>query len=159
MTWAFAILGAIERTGSSTKCASWALNAERRMHIDQIYFTARHLRLTNSLRAHVERHLEQALAGHTGLKVTRMEVQLYRVSEREVRYGCHVLLEIAHRHEINIREEDHDLYEAIDLAEKRLVRAVTDFRDRRLTENRHPRKYSFDRLTRALGFGRRRAER
>jgi len=129
------------------------------MQIFRIYLTARHLELTDALRAHVERHLEQALAGHTSATVIRMEVQLYKVSEREIRYGCHVLLELVHRHDINIREEDRDLYEAIDLAQKRLLRAVTDYRDRQLTEARHSRKYSFERLTRALGWGRRRAER
>jgi ribosomal subunit interface protein len=129
------------------------------MQIFQIYLTARHLDLTDGLRTHVERHLKQALAHHTSVRVVRMEVQLYKVSEREVRYGCHVLLELVHGHDINIREEDHDLYEAIDLAQKRLVQAVTDYRDRRLTEGRHSRKYSFERLTRALGFGRRRVER
>jgi ribosome-associated translation inhibitor RaiA len=88
-----------------------------------------------------------------------MEVQLYKISEREVRHGCHVLLELVHKHEINIREEDHDLYEAIDLAQKRLVRAVTDYRDRQLTEERHRRRHGFAPFARALGWFRNRASR
>jgi ribosome-associated translation inhibitor RaiA len=84
-----------------------------------------------------------------------MEVQLYHMSDRELRFGCHVHLELTQRHHIEIREEDRDLYEAIDRAQKRLVRAVTEYRDRQLTEGRHPRKYSFGRLARALGLSRR----
>jgi ribosomal subunit interface protein len=122
-----------------------------------IYLTARHIELTEGLRRHVERHLNDAVHGHTKVKTTRMEIQLYRTSEREVRFGCHVLLELSPRHEINIREESHDLYEAIDLAQKRLLQALTDYRDRRLTMSRHPRKYSWDRLARALGWVGRRA--
>jgi ribosomal subunit interface protein len=119
------------------------------------YLTARHLELTDALRSHVERHLLEAVEGRTSAKIVRMEVQLYRTGDREIRYGCHVLLELTHRHDINVREEDRDLYEAIDLAQKRLVRVLTEYRDRQLTEGRHARKYSFDRLSRALGFFRR----
>jgi ribosomal subunit interface protein len=122
-----------------------------------IYLTARHLDLTDALRAHVERHLKGSLDGLTTVKIGRMEVQLYKLGDRDVRFGCHVLLELSHRHEINVREEDHDLYEAIDLAQKRLVRAVTDYRDRQLTEGRRARKYSWTRLARALGWSRRQA--
>ncbi len=118
----------------------------------QLYLTARQLDLTDALRNHVEQHLRRAVDGHTSVKVTRMEVQLYKTGDREVRYGCHVLLELSHRHDISIREEDRDLYEAIDLTQKRLLRALTDYRDRQLTEGRRARKYSFDRLARALGW-------
>jgi ribosomal subunit interface protein len=121
------------------------------------YLTARHIELTEGLKKHVERHLIGAVEGHTSVKTRRMEVQLYRVSEREVRYGCHVLLELSHRHDINIREEDRDMYEAIDLAQKRVLRALTDYRDRQLTEGRRTRKYSFPRLAHALGWVTRRA--
>jgi ribosomal subunit interface protein len=125
----------------------------------QLYLTARHIELTAALRNHVERHLRDAIEGHANVRAVRMEVQLYRTGEREVRYGCHVLLELSRRHDINIREEDRDLYAAIDLAEKRLMHAVTNYRDRQLTEGRHSRKYSFERLGRALGWVTRRAER
>jgi ribosomal subunit interface protein len=123
------------------------------------YLTARHIALTEGLRNHVERHLRQAGLGHTSLKATRMEVQLYKLSDRQVRFGCHVLVEFSHRHDVNLREESHDLYEAIDLAQKRLSRAVIEYRDKKLTDGRHTRKYSFERLARALGWGARRAER
>ena len=125
----------------------------------QLYLTARHMDLSEALRDHVERHLRQPVENHTSVKATRMEVQLYKTSDREVRYGCHVLLELTHRHDINIREEDRDLYAAIDLAQKRLMRTVVDYRDRQLTEGRRARKYSFGRMARALGFAPRREER
>lgn len=124
-----------------------------------LYLTARHMDLTDGLRSHVERHLLGAIDGPSSVKTQRMEVQLYQMSERSIRFGCHVYLEISHRHDINIREEDRDLYEAIDRAQKRLRRAVTEYRDRRLTEGRSPRKYSFGRLARALGGSSRRAAR
>ncbi len=113
------------------------------------YLTSRRVELTDAVQLYVERRLKRAVQGHAAGRASRMEVQLYRTSQREIRYGCHVLLALAGRHELNIREEDRDLYEAIDLAEKRLVRAMTEHRDRRLTENRHPRKYSLDRIVRA----------
>jgi len=123
----------------------------------QLYLTARHMELTEALRDHVERHLRAPVESHTNGRGTRMEVQLYDCGERNVCFGCHVLLELAPRREINIREEDHDLYTAIDLAQKRLMRALVEFRDRELTEARHPRKYSFGRFARAMGWGRRSA--
>jgi ribosomal subunit interface protein len=124
----------------------------------QLYLTGRQLELTDAIHDHVERHLRQPVEEHTSVKATRMEVQLYRTGEREVRYGCHVLLELTHRHDINIREEDRDLYVAIDLAQKRLLRALVEYRDRQLTEGRRSRKYTFDRLARALGWSNRRSE-
>jgi ribosomal subunit interface protein len=120
-----------------------------------LYLTARHLELTDALRQHVQRHLVAAIDAH-GARAVRMEVQLYRMSDRDRGYGCHVLLDLSRRHEINIREEDHDLYEAIDRAQKRLVRSFTELRDRRLTESRHARKYTLGRLARALGWSGRR---
>ncbi len=110
------------------------------------YLTSRGVELTDAIRRYVERRLLGGVEGHTAVRPSRMEVQLYRTSQREIRYGCHLLLELAHRHDLNIREEDRNLYEAIDLGARRLVRAITEYRDRRLTEHRHPRKYSLDRL-------------
>ena len=123
------------------------------MTAQSLYLTARHLYLSEALRAHVTRHLSDAVQGHTSSNITRMEVQLYKLGGREVQFGCHVLLELSPRHEINVREEDKDLYEAIDLAQKRLLHALTDFHERRLTLGRRTRKYSFERLARALGWG------
>ena len=124
-----------------------------------LYLTARHIELTDALKTHVDRHILQAGLGHMSVKATRVEVQLYKTSDRDVRFGCHVLVELSHKHDISIREESHDLYEAIDLAQKRLSRAIVDYRDRQLTEGRRTRKYSFDRLARALGWNARRAAR
>jgi putative sigma-54 modulation protein len=123
----------------------------------QLYLTGRQMELTDAMRDHVERHLRQPAESHTSVKPTRMEVQLYRTSDREARYGCHVLLELTHRHDINIREEDRDLYAAIDLAQKRLLRTLVEYRDRKLTEGRRARKYTFDKLARALGWSNRRS--
>jgi putative sigma-54 modulation protein len=125
----------------------------------QLYLTGRHMEVTDGLRDHVERHLRQPVESHTSVKAMRMEVQLYRTSDRDVRYGCHVLLELTHRHDVNIREEDRDLYAAIDLAQKRLLRTLVEYRDRQITEGRRTRKYSFARLGRALGWPARRSER
>jgi len=111
-----------------------------------LYLTARRIQLTEALHDHVERHLRDAIEGRTNLRTTRMEVQLYRISGRDLRYGCHVLLELSRRQSVNIREEDRDLYAAIDVAQKRLVRAVTEVRDRQVTEGRHTRRYGFNRL-------------
>jgi putative sigma-54 modulation protein len=107
-----------------------------------LYLTGRHLELTDPLRRYVEEHLVRAVERHGGrLDVVSMEVQLYEPAHREVRTGCHVLLNLPDKRSINIREESHDMYEAIDLAEKRLVRDLTDFRERIVTEARHPKKY------------------
>lgn len=75
------------------------------------------------------------------MDVMSMEVQLYRPSNRELRYGCHVLLHLPGRNAINIREEARDLYEVIDLTDKRLVRDLVDHRERLETRARHPTKY------------------
>lgn len=124
-----------------------------------LYLTGRQMAVTEALRDHVERHLRRPAEDHTSVKATRMEVQLYRTSDREVRFGCHVLLELTHRHDVNIREEDRDLYAAIDLAQSRLLRTLVEYRDRQITEGRRSRKYTFDRLGRALGWPVRRTER
>ncbi len=73
------------------------------MTAQSLYLTARHLYLSEALRAHVTRHLSDAVQGH--------------------------------------------------LAQKRLLHALTDFHERRLTLGRRTRKYSFERLARALGWG------
>lgn len=107
-----------------------------------LYLTARQIELTDSLRRHVEEHLVRAVERHGGrMDAVSMEVQLYEPAHREVRSGCHVLLNLPDRRSINIREESQDMYEAIDRAEKRLVRDLTDLREKRLTAARHPKKY------------------
>jgi ribosomal subunit interface protein len=119
-----------------------------------VYLTARHLELDDLTRSYVERHLVQPAESHSSVKVMHMEIQLYRDAERGHRWGCHVLLRASGHQEMNIREIDDDLFAAIDLAAGRLLRTLTELKDRRLTLSRHPKKYSFERLARALGWGR-----
>jgi ribosomal subunit interface protein len=119
----------------------------------QLYLAARHLTLTEQVRDYVERHLVEPVRRHNRLKVMRMEVQLFKDTERGHHFGCHVYLELKGPHNaINIRENDESLFEAIDLAQTRLIRALSETRDRLLTLSRHPKKYSFSRIARALGW-------
>jgi ribosomal subunit interface protein len=105
-----------------------------------LYVTGRHFELTEAIQSHVQRKLVRPVETHTTPHdVVRMEVQLYELSNREQRFGCHVFLQMPGHHDINIREEDTDLYEAIDLAEKRLVRSLIQDREKRLSHKRHSR--------------------
>jgi len=116
----------------------------------QLYLTARGLKLTPAIRRHVESRIVrsvQRLAGNT--KVMRLEVQLYRPSHRDVRFGCHVLVHLPGKTAINIREEAYDLYETIDNADNRLVRHLVDTREKIDTLARFPTKYYAAKL--ALG--------
>ena len=79
-----------------------------------------------------------AVRTHTGLKVNRMQVQLDQQGDRGNNFVCHVELDLPGHHTINIREEGSDLYASIDVAKERLMRALVDYRDRMLTEKRHP---------------------
>lgn len=107
-----------------------------------LYITARRMALTPPIRQYIEDRLIRSVERHAGsVEVMRMEVQLDRPSNREARYGCHVLLNLAGRSPINIREEARDLYEAIDVAEKRLVNTLVDHRERVDTLARYPTKY------------------
>ncbi len=115
-----------------------------------LYVTGRNFELTESIHDHVQHRIVQAVKGHASPHdVLRIEVQLYRLTDREARFGCHVLLQMPSQRDINIREEGTDLYAAIDLAEKRLLRSLVDQRERRLTLGRHPRKYT--RSSKVLG--------
>jgi ribosomal subunit interface protein len=96
-----------------------------------LYVTGRHLELTDSIHDYVRRRLVEPVEGHTNAHdVQRMEVQLYGLTEGDARFGCHVLLQLPHNQDLNIREETIDLYEAIDRAEKRLLRQLVDHRAR-----------------------------
>lgn len=120
-----------------------------------VYLAARHLELTEPLRDYVEQHLIRHIREHTGLNIPRVEVQLFAEGDKGNHFGCHVLVEVKGDRSINVREIDDTLYEAIDLARDRVVRSMTELRDRLLTTRRHPKKYSFARLARALGWVRR----
>jgi ribosome-associated translation inhibitor RaiA len=104
-----------------------------------LYLTARHMNLGNVLRDYVERHLVEPVRSHNSLEIVRMEVQLFREGDKVPLHGCHVLVEVEGKHELNIREIDETLFEAIDLAQARVIRALTELHHEILTERRHPR--------------------
>jgi len=120
-----------------------------------VYLTGRHLELTRGIHAHVERHLVEPVSRHTGIGLISLEIQLYRGSLRGSPYGCHAQLELPRHNFINIREEDTDLYAAIDLTEARLLHALTDVKRKWVVEGRRPHKLGFARLGRALRWMRR----
>lgn len=119
-----------------------------------VYFVVRHLELTDKLRAYAEHHLIQPIASHNRLVMTRVEVQLCHEGDQDNPFGCHVLVEVKGHHVINVRETQADIFSAIDLAKDRVLRRLTEVRHRMLTLRRHPKKYSFDKLARALGWRR-----
>ncbi len=101
------------------------------------YITARHFELTPSIHEYVERRLVHAVKAHaTAHDLVRMEVQLTQSDASDVRFRCHVLLQLPEHHDINISEETLDLYEAVDRAEKRLVRKLTEERQRLMMSKR-----------------------
>ncbi|HET9933683.1 MAG TPA: HPF/RaiA family ribosome-associated protein [Polyangiaceae bacterium] len=103
-----------------------------------IYVTARHFDLTPSIHSYVEKRLVEATQGHAASHdLLRMEVQLTQLDAHDARFTCHILLQLRGHHDINITEETFDLYEAVDRAEKRLIRKLTDERQRQLTAARH----------------------
>jgi ribosomal subunit interface protein len=106
----------------------------------QVYLTARHLELTDALRAQTDK-LVRAVERHAGGDVATMEIQLYELSHRADKFGCHVRAHVPEKHEINVREESGDLYAAVDLAENRLLRELVDFREKRVDAERHPKKF------------------
>lgn len=119
-----------------------------------VYLAARHLELTDAIRDYAEQHLIAPISEHNNLHIKRVEVQLFAEGDKGNHFGCHVLVEIKGDRTINVREVDDTLYEAIDLAKDRVVRSLTELRDMLLTTRRRPKKYSFARLARALGWSR-----
>jgi ribosomal subunit interface protein len=114
------------------------------------YLTARHFELTESVRAHVEHRIIDAIQKHAvAHDLNRVEVQL-TTGQRDARFSCHVLVQLPGHREINITEHNQDLYAAIDLAEKRLIQSLVALRERRLTTGRRPRKYSWRKIARRL---------
>lgn len=114
-----------------------------------VYLAARHIELSDELRAYVQAHLINPIDGHTGLVVNRVEVQLFSEGPSG---GCHVLVELKGHHDINVRELQDTIYAAVDVARDRVVRQLTEVRDKILTQRRHPKKLGLDRLRRALGW-------
>jgi ribosome hibernation promoting factor len=121
-----------------------------------VYFVVRHLELTDAVRAYVEKHLVAPIRRNRN--VMRVEIQIFREAERGNQFCCHVLVETKGRHQVNVREVQNDLYAAIDLAKDRVTVALQEMHDRWLTLRRHPKKYSWEKLARALGWTHRRRE-
>jgi ribosomal subunit interface protein len=95
--------------------------ARSRMHA---YITARHFDLTERIRAHVEQHIIQPIEAHADAHdLNRVEVQLSQ-GQREERFTCHVMVQLPAHRDVNVTEHHRDLFAAIDLAEKRLLRAT-----------------------------------
>ncbi|HEX8951521.1 MAG TPA: HPF/RaiA family ribosome-associated protein, partial [Polyangia bacterium] len=101
------------------------------------------------LRAYVEAHLIEPIRNHSRLNIGRVEVQLF---EEGPKSGCHVLVHLKGHHELNVRELQDGIPAAIDIAKDRVTRQLTEARDKILTQGRHPKKFSFARLGRALGW-------
>lgn len=114
-----------------------------------VYLAARHVTLTDELRAYTEAHLLHPLRAHSGLTINRVEVQLFAEGPNG---GCHVLVEIKGHKDINVRELQDNIQAAVDVAKDRVIRTLTEMRDKMLTQRRHPNKVSFGRLRRALGW-------
>lgn len=121
-----------------------------------VYLAARHLELTPDIRDYAEQHLLTPIREHTGLNLTRVEVQLFAEGDKANHYGCHVLVEVKGDRSINVRELEQTIFAAIDVAKDRVITNLTELRDRLLTVRRRPKKYSFARLARALGWIRQR---
>lgn len=114
------------------------------------YLTARHFDLSERIRDHVQRRVFDAISAHADAHdLNRVEVQL-STGQREERFTCHILVQLPAQRDINITEHHRDLYAAIDLAEKRLMHALVDVRQRRQTTTRHPRKYSQHKVARII---------
>jgi len=115
-----------------------------------VYLTARHFELSDNIRAHVERRIVETVRAHADAHdLTRVEVQL-STGQRDARFSCHVLVQLPGHRDVNITEHNHDLYAAIDLAEKRLLPALAALREAQLTKKRHPRKFSWEKVARIL---------
>jgi ribosomal subunit interface protein len=114
------------------------------------YLTARHFELTDTIRRHVERRILDTVQGHADAHdLINVEVQL-DTGQRDERFSCHVMVQLPGHRDVNITEHSHDLYAAIDLAEKRLLSSLVALRERQVTRARRPRKFSWQRLSRLL---------
>ena len=103
-----------------------------------LYLTARHMQLTDDMREYVQRRLVEPIQSHTSLRILRMEVQLFREGDKGPFFGCHVRVETERKHDLNVREVDSTIFEAIDLAQARVIRLLTDLHDAMVTARRHP---------------------
>ncbi len=114
-----------------------------------VYLAARHVALSDEIRGYVEHHLLDPIRDHNGLEIIRTEVQLFSEGPQG---GCHVLVEVKGHHEINVRELQDSVRAAVDVARDRVVRRLTEIHDKIVLRRRHPRRFPFARLGRALGW-------
>ena len=114
-----------------------------------VYLAARHVALSDEIRDYIEHHLIAPIRNHTGLDIIRTEVQLFAEGTQG---GCHVLVEIKGHHDVNVRELQDNIRAAVDVARDRVVRRLTELRDKIVMQRRHPRRTSYARLGRALGW-------
>jgi ribosome-associated translation inhibitor RaiA len=114
-----------------------------------VYLAARHIALSDEIRAYVEHHLITPIRHHTGLDIIRAEVQLFVEGTKG---GCHVLVEVKGHHDVNVRELQDSVLAAVDVARDRVIRRLAVMRDKMIMRRRHPRRFSFARLGRALGW-------
>ena len=114
-----------------------------------VYLAARHVALSDEIRTYVENHLIEPIRNHTGLNIIKAEVQLFSEGPQD---GCHVLVEVKGHQPVNVRELQDTLLAAIDVARDRVIHKLTDVRDKMIRTRHHPRRFSFARLGRALGW-------
>ena len=115
-----------------------------------VYITARHFELTDNIHAHVERRIVETVRAHADAHdLNRVEVQL-STGQRDERFSCHVMVQLPGHRDVNVTEHNHDLYAAIDLAEKRLLASLVALRQKRQTASRHPRKLNWNKVVRIL---------
>lgn len=114
-----------------------------------MYITARQFDLTDTIRDYVLARIVQPVERHArAQELNRIEVQLSRDQHGQA-FACHALVQLAGQRDINITERDRDLHAAIDLAEKRLLKALVALRQSRLAK-RHTGKLSWPNLVRLL---------
>jgi ribosome-associated translation inhibitor RaiA len=63
--------------------------------------------------------------------------------------ACHLLVEVKGHHDITSKK-CKTIHAAVDVARDRVIRQLTEVRDKILTVRRRPKKFSFERHRRAL---------
>lgn len=118
-----------------------------------VYFAARHVEPGSRAREYAVEHLVEPIGRHTGLNITRAEVQLFADGDPARPLGVHVLIEAKGGRQINVREVDTTFYAAIDAAKDRVLRGLAQMKSRITTGRRHPRRSRVPQAARSLGLG------
>lgn len=118
-----------------------------------VYFAARQVEPGSRAREYAVQHLVEPIKRHTGLNITRAEVQLFVDGDPGRPLGCHVLIDLKGGRQINIRECDTTFYAAIDVAKDRTLRALAQLKSRLTASRRHPRPSRIPEAAQALGLG------